>query len=79
MNNYKEGVEILKTNYNNGNYRGDRYWNRLQKRDNWYIVMPQMCMQRPSFSDIERRHVDYTNHILPRKHGFANNIRFIPK
>jgi glycosyl transferase family 25 len=77
LQNYKEGLELLKKEFKNQN-RGDRYWNRLQKRDNWYLIS-NMCFQRPSFSDIERRHVDYTNHILPRKHGFANNIRFIPK
>jgi glycosyl transferase family 25 len=77
--NFKEGVELLKTDYNNGNYRADIYWNHLQKKDNWYIVMPQMCSQRPSFSDIEKCSVDYTKYLSPRKYGFFNNITFIPK
>jgi glycosyl transferase family 25 len=80
LQNTKDGVELLIPNYNNGNHRGDIYWKRLHKKDNWYVIMPQMCMQRPSFSDIEKRKVDYTYLIIPRvKFGFTNNIRFISK
>jgi glycosyl transferase, family 25 len=38
----------------------DQYWKRLQPKDNWFIVQPLFCMQRPGFSDIEKRTVDYT-------------------
>jgi hypothetical protein len=58
LTNFKDGVACLQRHWSNHN-RGDRYWNRLQKKDNWFIVMPQMCMQRPSFSDIEKKNVNY--------------------
>jgi glycosyl transferase family 25 len=77
LNNYKEGVELLKKEFKSPN-RGDRYWNRLQEKDKWYII-PDMCIQRPSFSDIEQRKVNYTYYVLPRKIGFHNNVKFIPK
>lgn len=31
----------------------------LQEKDNWYVLQPAMGQQRPSFSDIESRFVDY--------------------
>jgi glycerol-3-phosphate cytidylyltransferase-like family protein len=33
----------------------------LQAKDNWYIVAPSLMVQRPSHSDIEKKHVDYKN------------------
>ncbi|MDE1901215.1 MAG: hypothetical protein KGI37_06175 [Alphaproteobacteria bacterium] len=38
----------------------DVHWQNLQRSDlSWYIFTPGVGMQRPSFSDIEGRHVDY--------------------
>ena len=37
----------------------DVAWKRLQRRDRWYIFSPSMGRQRPSFSDIEQRVVNY--------------------
>ena len=37
----------------------DQAWKPLQRRDRWLICHPAMGRQRPSFSDIEGRHVDY--------------------
>jgi glycosyl transferase family 25 len=36
---------------NNNKYCLDRYWEILMKNDNWYIIMPNLCNQRPSFSN----------------------------
>lgn len=56
--NYKQGLELLKKSYVFA-YRGDRFWNRIQRRDNWYVIVPKIANQRASFSDIEKRKVDY--------------------
>jgi glycosyl transferase family 25 len=40
----------------------DQYWKRLQERDNWYIVQPPFVRQRPSFSSIFQKVVNYTDH-----------------
>lgn len=77
LNNYKTGLVLLEKDFR-GSHRGDMYWNRLQERDKWYIIMPQMCMQQPSFSDIEKRHVDYTYFINPKR-IVVRNVRFNPK
>ena len=76
--NYKEGINNLKRSYIDI-HRGDNYWNRLQEKDNWYII-PYMCKQRPSFSDIEQCVVDYKDCVAPEKprFGFNRNVRFIP-
>ena len=37
----------------------DQAWKALQRRDRWYIFSPAFGRQRPGFSDIERREVDY--------------------
>jgi glycosyl transferase, family 25 len=39
----------------------DMVWQRLQRRDRWFIGTPTFGRQRPSFSDIEQRHVNYDN------------------
>lgn len=41
-------------------YANDQYWKILQKTDNWYVIVPSLIIQRPSFSSIENRNVDYT-------------------
>lgn len=37
----------------------DQAWKPLQRRDRWYIASPAFGRQRPSFSDIEGREVNY--------------------
>lgn len=37
----------------------DQAWKALQRRDRWYICNPAFGRQRPGWSDIERREVDY--------------------
>jgi glycosyl transferase family 25 len=37
----------------------DQVWKPLQRRDRWYIFSPAFGHQRPSFSDIEQREVNY--------------------
>jgi len=61
LQNLKEGCQKLIEIYEPSRYALDRYWKQLQARDNWYIIMPPICIQRPSYSDIERRNVDYTS------------------
>jgi glycosyl transferase family 25 len=41
------------------NYSHDIAWHSLQSRDNFSAVFPPLIIQRPSFSDIQRTHVNY--------------------
>ena len=60
--NYKEGLAGLEATGNYPMYALDQYWKRLQPRDRWFIVQPILGIQRPSFSDIEGRVVNYVRY-----------------
>lgn len=47
-------------------YPIDIYWKVLQ-RDDWYILLPLSVTQRPSYSNIENRMVNYTAAMLNDK------------
>jgi glycosyl transferase family 25 len=51
--------KLLKDPTNYQSFALDIYFNKLQERDNWLVVNPPMCLQRPGYSDIEKRLVDY--------------------
>jgi glycosyl transferase, family 25 len=42
----------------------DVTWQRLQRTGNWFIPIPSAGGQRPSYSDIEKRDVDYSTFSL---------------
>jgi glycosyl transferase, family 25 len=37
----------------------DQSWHDLQVKDRWYVGVPRIAHQRPSYSDIENKNVDY--------------------
>ena len=49
--NFKEGLSKLKAI--------DKHWKLLQRRDRWYLVVPITMIQRPDYSDVSKRRVDY--------------------
>ena len=56
LSNFSEGLSLLEANYkHNTMYAIDQYWNKLQEKDNWYVVYPIICLQRAGFSDINKR------------------------
>ena len=62
--NLKESSDLLEKWFEehktpNHDYCLDIYWKKLQPQSKWYIVHPQMGIQRPSFSDIEQRVTNY--------------------
>ena len=60
LHNFEEGLrKFLLSPSEPGLYALDTYNNRLQSVDNWYIVQPPLVYQKPAFSDIENRFVDY--------------------
>jgi len=65
INNYRNGIQFFLQNKNlPSKYAIDTYWNVLQQRDNWYLVYPLTVSQTVSFSDIEKRMVNYDNLML---------------
>jgi len=41
-------------------YAIDKYWFKLQQKDNWYLITPLTVTQREDYSDIEKRPTNYT-------------------
>ena len=59
--NIKESLHLLIQHPDNKCYYAiDRYWFKLQKKDNWYLVIPLTVIQQESYSDIEKRVVNYS-------------------
>jgi hypothetical protein len=57
LDNYKEGLNLLIQNKDKDqkiriNYTIDFYWHKIQKKDNWYVVVPSLSVQRTDVSYI---------------------------
>ena len=66
INNMKEGkqkyIEKIKKNIDpKSKFALDVYWFSLQQKDKWYIIVPRTVTQKPYYSDIENKHVNYRN------------------
>jgi len=61
INNLKEGVLGLMQTKFKPLFALDVYWRKLMVKDNWFMVRPVLAVQRPSYSDIENRNVDYSS------------------
>jgi len=63
--NVREGINnLMKTPENHVLYAIDKYWFRLQERDNWYLIIPLTVTQREDYSDIEKRMTNYSRAML---------------
>jgi hypothetical protein len=61
INHIREGVKKLMSNPAlHVQYAIDKYWFKLQEKDNWYLITPLTVTQREDYSDIEKRHTNYT-------------------
>jgi GR25 family glycosyltransferase involved in LPS biosynthesis len=60
ISNIKEGVEKLMKNPEHHYFFAiDKYWINLQKKHRWMLLIPLIVVQRPDYSDIEKRYTDY--------------------
>ena len=58
--NLRKGVSMLMTTENRI-FSLDMYNHELQRRDKWFLITPIQIYQRPDYSDIENRDVNYKN------------------
>ena len=82
--NIKQGVQLLITKPSQHiTYAVDKWWLQLQKVDNWFLITPLTVIQREDYSDIEKRHTNYTNLMIDlnkiqyQNKTKLNNILFI--
>jgi GR25 family glycosyltransferase involved in LPS biosynthesis len=62
IDNFRTGInKLIKNPELHVQYAIDKYWFHLQKRDNWYLIIPLTVTQREDYSDIEKRPTNYTN------------------
>lgn len=62
IDNMKSGViKLIQEPSNHISYAIDKYWIKLQQKDNWYMITPLTVVQREDFSDIELRITNYKN------------------
>jgi GR25 family glycosyltransferase involved in LPS biosynthesis len=60
--NFRQGIkQLIQSPEKHIIYAIDKYWFQLQKRDNWYLIIPLTVTQREDYSDIEKRPTNYTN------------------
>jgi hypothetical protein len=62
--NFEEGVNSLIKNLSLMNkYAIDQYWVSLQLVDKWYLLTPLTVSQKPDYSDIEKKRINY-NYVM---------------
>ena len=65
IDNIQTGINILMSNINLKIYYAiDQYWCKLQLIDKWYLLTPLTVSQRPDYSDIEKKNINYNNLML---------------
>ena len=58
--NFREGLQgLIKEPENKQQYAIDMYWNRIQRFDKWFLIIPLSVVQLEGYSDVENRNVDY--------------------
>jgi glycosyl transferase family 25 len=60
LSNFKDGLNLFIENGISSSFAIDAYMERLQRRDNWYVIVPSLMIQRAGYSDIEKRVIDYS-------------------
>jgi len=64
LDNFKEGLMYFIQTRRYDIFAIDQYWKRIQPRDTWYATVPSLMVQRPGYSDIEKRNIDYNKEFL---------------
>ena len=60
LTNYKEGLQkLLREPGRHVDFAIDKYWMKLQEKDNWFLITPLTVVQREDYSDIEGRRTNY--------------------
>lgn len=62
--NFEEGLACLLETRDCRSYAIDQYWKRLMCIDRWFIIYPCLVVQRPGYSYIENRNVDYRAYFI---------------
>jgi glycosyl transferase family 25 len=62
IDNFRTGIKkLLENPGQHVLYAIDKYWFYLQRKDNWYLIIPLTVVQREDYSDIEKKATNYAN------------------
>ena len=65
IHNIKSGAQqLIRYPEKHALYAIDQHWVQLQKKDNWYLIIPPSVIQRDGYSDIEKRNTTYRKAML---------------
>ena len=64
INNFKTGIQNLIKDPTNNDFKIDKYWFRLQREDNWYLIIPLTVVQKEDYSDIEKKITNFKKYML---------------
>jgi len=64
MQNYKDGIQRLLNEPENNDFKIDKYWFKLQRDDNWYLIIPLTVVQKEDYSDIEKKVTNFQKYML---------------
>ncbi len=63
--NYENSINLLQLYPNKIQiYAIDKFWQRLQKKYNWFLLTPLTVVQIPDISDVEKQHTNYKSAML---------------
>ena len=72
IDNFKEGIQKQIKEPSVPEYKIDKYWFKLQRDDNWFLIIPLSVIQREDYSDIEKKVTDFSNYMLNYKKAYKN-------
>jgi hypothetical protein len=73
MSNIKESIQLLlKEPKRHIDYAIDKYWFKLQREDNWFLIIPLSVIQREDYSDIEKKNTNFSNYMLNYNKAYKN-------
>jgi GR25 family glycosyltransferase involved in LPS biosynthesis len=72
--NIKEGMQkLIKEPHRHVFFAIDKYWFKLQQEDKWFLIVPLTVIQKPDYSDIERKITNYTRAMTDLDKNFLMN------
>ena len=72
INNFKTGIQNLLKQPTNNDFKIDKYWFRLQREDNWYLIIPLTVVQKEDYSDIEKKVTNFKKYMLDYNKVYKN-------
>jgi hypothetical protein len=71
--NFKEGLQkLLREPERHIDYGLDKYWFKLQRKDNWFLITPLTVVQREDYSDIQNKRTNFMYHMIDIDKQYLN-------